>query len=1243
MNVPQSANTLTGPRPGCASSVNMPAHPRISQTGSKWDRALKELSKEDQEQLGLVNKSLDEPHIVLDAILEAANKRKEACVEKRWKLVINGRPVYIRDVLEKLSVWVKKLLAIGDIAIQYDPEHAALPWAAMRFIMQSSINDLEVFGHIIVSLESLASIVAQCHIIETVYLGGRKPKMPELSIQLTESVIDLYTAVLRYLADIIQHLGLSTGKRIFKSIGQSQEDFQAKYLPVKQAFENFGRLAGIAQTENLGHGLVLIEDIERQLRDKDARDEGQSKWLKAAIEQLRQPIDRIDTRLQRINDGLDRWDRVGILKAISAIQYSIHHKTAGKDRIEGTGLWFLARTEFRRWRTSSSPSVLWLHGIPGSGKTKLTSLVIEELLDHEHVAYFYCTRNPAEPERAQCDKILGSLVQQLASTGLDRPILNPVVKYYKDAIEQAGNYITDLALTTDESKGLLLELFAEYPAVAIVIDALDEVNQDSRQELLNTLSALVENSPSLVRVFISSRSNHDIKLHLKGTPNIYIEAEDNAEDISSFIEQRLTKANLLHGTLSRGLRDTIVNTLKEGANGMFRWVDLQIQSLRPLKLAEDVRSRLGTLPTTLEDSYWEILQQIKATGENALRLATFTFQWLLRAENNMPLGGFAVLASTALATELYANFTAAEVLDVCCNLIIERDGFFEFVHLSVREFFEGLHSRGIDTYLPEESHAALAQACLRYLNQALEAKDITEYDFSAVTYTRGGPGDEGRFIYAPNAWSMTTKWDIRYVYDKALPGIRAIISSDYRAGVPSRYVARRVVHHINKAGALRLRPELGNLLKAFLIQPAGPTSESSRTKWPSEEAIGFSTWAELMYSGVGRSGGPKARILESPVWLACESEWLEIVEHLYKHPYSTIDQEKRSIKDSVFVKGSNPYWAAVKEGRVGLAKCIAASTTNKSQTLLSGQDNFRRFLGEAAMSHDLEAIERLVGMHDGDYEAVSNALSEVAFLGYHETMRLVFKPSLMSSKRDEADSLAIACANGLIKEVNLLIANATTVIQGNRFLYLAVSAGHVEVVRLLLGKHIALDGLSTALTIAVSKEDNELTNLLIQHGAKKDDKALDTTLNHRKPQIALRLVRAGYKSKGTLLGETPLHLAVRLRHHGLVKALLADQAGVNVRDSKQQTPLHIAAASSESCEIIEALLGNQAEVNVLDSSEETPLHYINERSGCDHCINLLEENGADRTLGRAARWERERLAYERDYDLESFDYNGWDE
>ena len=48
----------------------------------------------------------------------------------------------LRDVFEKISLYIKKFAEIIDIVVQYDPVHAALPWAGVRLLLTVSKSSL---------------------------------------------------------------------------------------------------------------------------------------------------------------------------------------------------------------------------------------------------------------------------------------------------------------------------------------------------------------------------------------------------------------------------------------------------------------------------------------------------------------------------------------------------------------------------------------------------------------------------------------------------------------------------------------------------------------------------------------------------------------------------------------------------------------------------------------------------------------------------------------------------------------------------------------------------------------------------------------------------------------------------------------------------------------------------------------------------------------------------------------------
>jgi hypothetical protein len=60
-------------------------------------------------------------------------------MKSRWKYTRkSGETVIVRDLFEKFVRWIDMFKEIGDVAIQYDPAHAALPWAGIRLILQVS-------------------------------------------------------------------------------------------------------------------------------------------------------------------------------------------------------------------------------------------------------------------------------------------------------------------------------------------------------------------------------------------------------------------------------------------------------------------------------------------------------------------------------------------------------------------------------------------------------------------------------------------------------------------------------------------------------------------------------------------------------------------------------------------------------------------------------------------------------------------------------------------------------------------------------------------------------------------------------------------------------------------------------------------------------------------------------------------------------------------------------------------------
>jgi hypothetical protein len=186
-------------------------------------------------------------------------------------------------------------------------------------------------------------------------------------------------------------------------------------------------------------------------------------------------------------------------------------------------------------------------------------------------AYFYCSRNPAEPGRSNPEAILASIVRQLSSIGPGQAILPPVVDIYKE--REAEGFASGPLSTSDSVH--IIELLSEYyPVMIIIVDAVDECDFEKRASLLEALESILQNSFGMVKIFVSSRDDHDIVCHLEIYPNLRIASEKNKEDIKSFVEAEtevlISKRKLLrYSSAITQLKTAIKKKVCLGAEGMY--------------------------------------------------------------------------------------------------------------------------------------------------------------------------------------------------------------------------------------------------------------------------------------------------------------------------------------------------------------------------------------------------------------------------------------------------------------------------------------------------------------------------------------------------------------------------------------------------------------------------------------------------------------------------------------------------
>ena len=237
------------------------------------------------------------------------------------------------------------------------------------------------------------------------------------------------------------------------------------------------------------------------------------------------------------------------------------------DRLPGTGAWLIDNGIFNGWRKGRD-SRLWLHGIPGCGKTVLCSTAIENVLEERSmstdktigVAYFYFDFNNRDQQ--YCDTMLRSVISQLWLQ--DREDANAVDALYSACGSGASQPSSTML------KNTLKELVQSFVDTFIILDALDECKE--RKRLMPIIEEMAVWKNSSLHMLLTSRKERDIveSLYtmLHDEQRICIQSALVEDDIRNYVRSRIRSDPELRKWQKPEVQTEIETVLMEKAGGM---------------------------------------------------------------------------------------------------------------------------------------------------------------------------------------------------------------------------------------------------------------------------------------------------------------------------------------------------------------------------------------------------------------------------------------------------------------------------------------------------------------------------------------------------------------------------------------------------------------------------------------------------------------------------------------------------
>ncbi|KAI4262525.1 MAG: hypothetical protein L6R42_002303 [Xanthoria sp. 1 TBL-2021] len=381
-----------------------------------------------------------------------------------------------------------------------------------------------------------------------------------------------------------------------------------------------------------------------------------------------------------------------------------------RDRwMPGSCEWVFSRPGFLSWLhdTTSASRILWVNGLPGCGKSVLSSFIIGQLHAMGYNCQYYFFRFGDHNKRT-VNALLRSLAYQIA---IDLPELREQFqKISEDGVK----------LEKAEGRTIWQKLFASRLCkirvrrpLYWVIDALDEC--EAPQLLLSLLSSVTLSHIPLRIMFMGRKTQALSASFQRMDSSVQVDelsANDIEEDLTRYVEREI---EYMRG--DSGIKARIIQTVCEKANGNFLWVHLVLKEILQCHTEAAIEQALEEMPPDLEPLYQRMetaLSKASRAGDRKLSNAILT--WVICSQRALTLEELSEALKPEFSEVLDLRLTVSQV---CGDfVVIDARGHVGMVHQTAREYL--IKTPGLDhSITPRDGHQKLFMKCISYLSSPI--------------------------------------------------------------------------------------------------------------------------------------------------------------------------------------------------------------------------------------------------------------------------------------------------------------------------------------------------------------------------------------------------------------------------------------------------------------------------------------------------------------------------------------------
>ena len=229
--------------------------------------------------------------------------------------------------------------------------------------MKVAVADSEQLEALFQVTDKVVRVINRGVTYEGIYLGPDASSTNATNRNtLEKDLVQVYQDALLLLATTHKDLEGSTLSRLGKTV------FRPEAVQI-----------GLAGIDGVESEISKDVDVLEKERNKQADDKA-SKMLKL----LDSSLTKVDENVERILQNVGENERRAMLAFISPVSFGDHHLDVKNKRTPETGEWVLRHENFVSWEQNGS-ALFWLQGTAGTGKTYLTSKVVDHVLESFNV------------------------------------------------------------------------------------------------------------------------------------------------------------------------------------------------------------------------------------------------------------------------------------------------------------------------------------------------------------------------------------------------------------------------------------------------------------------------------------------------------------------------------------------------------------------------------------------------------------------------------------------------------------------------------------------------------------------------------------------------------------------------------------------------------------------------------------------------------------------------------------------